>query len=407
VFGPSSKVTRLGLTVAAVLSLGLSAACGAPGTQGAQQDTAALAPVKPTKPIAITVLDGAGNLVGSKVMFDSFVKAHPDLVSSISYETAAAPDVMGKVRAQQTAGKVTTSLVIGGPDVLGAAQSQDALLKLYPTYQDSLPDLSQVQDAPRQKLQELADGEGVVNRFDYAGPLLASHPGTVPDVPTDPQALLAWAKAHPGKFTYAQPPNSGPGRGFVQSLPYMLGDTDPSDPAKGWDKTWAYLDELGEYVSSYPASSTIMNQQFGAGQLDLIPTIVSMDISNRTNGGWAPDTAVNLFSDQHWIADGHFMMVPKGVSPETLYVVLAMIKDQLTPEQQVKAYDSGSLNTANKNTSLDQASPAAQAKYQQWGRPDFYPAVFSQGSAEPSLAPDRLTAMFTMWQERIGSHVGS
>lgn len=406
-FGPSSKVTRLGLTVAATLALGLSAACGAPGTQGGQQDTAALTPVKPAKPIAITVLDGAGNLTGSKVMFDSFVQAHPDLVSSISYETASAPDVMGKVRAQQTAGDVTTSVVLGGPDVLGAAQSQDALLPLLPAFQDSLPDLGEIQDEPRALLQETARGEGIVSRFDYSGPMIASHPGTVPDVPTDPQALLEWAKAHPGKFTYAQPPNSGPGRGFVQSLPYLLGDSDPADPEEGWDKTWAYLAELGKYVSSYPASSTIMNQQFGAGQLDLVPTIVSMDINNRTNGTWAPDTAVSLFSDQHWIEDGHFMMVPKGVSPETLYVVLAMIEDQLTPEQQLKAYDSGALNTANRSTSLEQASPAAQAAYQQWGRPDFYPAAFDEGSVEPPLDPEELTTMFTLWQERIGSNVGS
>ena len=35
-------------------------------------------------------------------------------------------------------------------------------------------------------------------------------------------------------------------------LPYLLGDTDPHDPKEGWDKTWAYLKELGEYVEYYP-----------------------------------------------------------------------------------------------------------------------------------------------------------
>lgn len=80
-----------------------------------------------------------------------------------------------------------------------------------------------------------------------------------------------------------------------------------------------------------------------------------MNTTNRSNGGWAPDTAVNLFADQHWIEDGHFMMVPQGVSPETLHVVLATIEDQITPEQQVKACDSGALNTANKDTTLQQA----------------------------------------------------
>jgi putative spermidine/putrescine transport system substrate-binding protein len=26
---------------------------------------------------------------------------------------------------------------------------------------------------------------------------------------------------------------------FLMGLPYILGDKDPKDPEKGWDKTWA------------------------------------------------------------------------------------------------------------------------------------------------------------------------
>ena len=40
---------------------------------------------------------------------------------------------------------------------------------------------------------------------------------------------------------YARPANSGPGRTLLMGLPYILGDKDPTDPVKGWDKTWAYL----------------------------------------------------------------------------------------------------------------------------------------------------------------------
>ncbi len=55
---------------------------------------------------------------------------------------------------------------------------------------------------------------------------------------------------------YARPANSGPGRTFVMGLPYLLGDKDPRDPIKGWDKTWAYLKELGEYIEYYPAGTS-------------------------------------------------------------------------------------------------------------------------------------------------------
>ena len=34
----------------------------------------------------------------------------------------------------------------------------------------------------------------------------------------------------------------------MMGLPYILGDKDPQDPVNGWDKTWAYLQEIGEYI---------------------------------------------------------------------------------------------------------------------------------------------------------------
>ena len=54
---------------------------------------------------------------------------------------------------------------------------------------------------------------------------------------------------------YARPSNSGPGRTFLMGLPYLLGDKDPRDPVNGWDKTWAYLKELGKYVEYYPSGT--------------------------------------------------------------------------------------------------------------------------------------------------------
>ncbi|WP_433557066.1 extracellular solute-binding protein [Pseudonocardia xinjiangensis] len=396
---------RLGLGLAAAVLLGL-AGCGAPGAQQTGADEV-VTPERPTSPIALTLLDGAGNLTGNKVIYDNFAKAHPELVSGISYQTAPAPDVAGKVRAQQVADKVDISVVLGGPDVLGAGQTENLIMQLLPQYSSSLPDLSQVQDAASKELQDLSGGYGVLNRYNPNGPLLAFHPGTMSAPPTTPDELLAWAREHPGQFTYAQPANSGPGRTFMMSLPYMLGDSDPSDPVNGWSKTWAYLRELGKYVTSYPASSTIMNQQFGSGQLQLIPTIVSMDINSRRDGTWAGTDQVAMFADQHWIGDGHFMMIPKGVSPQTLYVALELIKFTLQPDQQALTYATGSLITANKNVKPSDAPADGQALLQQFGRPDFYPQALASGQNHPPLPPATMVKAFDLWQREVGSHVGS
>ena len=402
--GPGRGGWGIGLAAAVVLGL---AGCGAPGAQNAGGQDEVVTPVEPSAPIALTLLDGAGNVTVNRAIYDGFAAAHPELVSSIDYQSAPAPDVAGKIRAQQLAGTVDISVVVGGTDVMGAAQTEDLMLPLLPDHTSSLPDLAQIQDQSGADLQDMAGGIGVVNRYAPAGPLLAHRPEQIADPPSTPEELLAWAREHPGQFTYAQPPNSGPGRTFLMTLPYMLGDSDPSDPENGWTKTWAYLRELGQYVSSYPPSSTIMNQQFGSGQLQLIPTIVSMDIAGRRDGTWAPNTQVSLFDNQNWITDAHFMMVPKGVSPEQLYVALELIKWTLQPDQQALTYATGALTTANKNVTTADASPEGQALLQQWGRPDFYPQALVTGVTHPPLTPEKQVRSFEIWQREVGSHVGS
>jgi putative spermidine/putrescine transport system substrate-binding protein len=48
-------------------------------------------------------------------------------------------------------------------------------------------------------------------------------------------------------------------------LPYILDDKDPKDPEKGWDKTWAYLKQLGECVEYYPAGTGATMKELGEG----------------------------------------------------------------------------------------------------------------------------------------------
>jgi len=407
--GTHRALSRLSVGAGVVVVAVLLAGCGAPSTSstGTTSSSNAAKAVKPTKPIPITVLDGAGDLDLNKPLFDQFVADHPELVSEINYQKAAAPDVAGKVHAQQIAGTSDISIVLGGPDVLGSLSAQRLILQLLPEYKDELIDLSKVQDSDRQVLQDLAAGYGVMVRYDPAGPLLAYHPDAVPTPPKTPEQLLDWAKANPGKFTYAQPANSGPGRTFMMSLPYLLGDKDPKDPEKGWDKTWAYLAELGKYVSSYPASTSIASQQFGSGQLSITTTLNGIDMINRGNGTYAPTDQVAMFDDQHWVADAHYFMVPNGVSAETLYVDLKLVSYILDPKQQSRTIGTaGSLTSANMNVTPDQAAPENAAAIKKWGRPDFYPKAFVTGKTVAPLDPVKLQDAFDIWQRKIGSKVG-
>lgn len=394
----------------ALLSTALISACGAPTSATTSSSSSSpQTPVKPTTPIALTILDGGGDLKGGgQAAIAAFVKQNPDLVSSVTYQTAAATDVTGKVKAQQMGGAVSTSLVLGGPDVLGAAEAQHVLLQQLPAQTAGLPDLSTIQDEGRANFQNMSSGYGLLVNYDPNGPFVDYNPSTVSagQVPTTPDAILAWAKAHPGKFAYADPANSGSGRAFIEALPYMLGDSNPADPVNGWTKTWAYLEQLGQYITSYPTSSTILAQQFGTGQLDVIPTIIAHDVSNRQSGTWPASTGISLFTDQNWISDGHYAMIPAGVSPQTLYVDLKLESYMISAEAQSLRLTTGVLTTANKTVTTQNAGPAVTAYVQKWGRPDFFPTALTSGTVRTPLTPANLQQAFSLWQRNVGAKVG-
>lgn len=394
--------------VAVTLAAAALSACGAPTSPSSSTTTSAMAPVKPSSPIKLTILDGGGDLKGGgQAAIDAFVKANPDLVSSVDYQTAAGTDVTGKLKAQQLGGSVSTSLVLGGSDVLGAAQAQHVLAQQIPEHSAGLPVLASIQDAGRAGFQKLSDGYGLLIGYDQNGPFLDYNAANLSDsqVPTTPEAILAWAKDHPGKFGYAAPNNSGSGRAFIMALPYMLGDVDPSDPVKGWDKTWAYLTQLGAYISSYPTSSTLLAQQFGSGQLTMIPTVISHDISFRQSSTYPANTGIALFSKQTWVTDGHFAMIPTGVSPQTLYVDLALESFIVSPQAQAMRMGSV-LTSANKNVTIDDAGPTAAAFVQKWGRSGFFQTAFRTGAVHAPLTPSALQKAFDLWQRNVGAKVG-
>ena len=83
--------------IAAAFALGLTA-CGTPSAPGTTAKSSSDTPKKPSSPIELTILDGGGDLAGGgQAAIDAFVKANPDLVSKVNYQTAAATDVTGFV----------------------------------------------------------------------------------------------------------------------------------------------------------------------------------------------------------------------------------------------------------------------------------------------------------------------
>ena len=150
----------------------------------------------------------------------------------INFTKAPAPELPGKLKAMQGAGRSDIDLVLTGTDFLAAGIEQGVLMKVLPDIRAKFPNLMANYQPAAAKMQELAGDYGVAVTFMPAGPLSSTTRTRSSRSPTTPAELLAWCKANPNRLIYARPANSGPGRTFIMGLPYILGDKDPKDPGE-------------------------------------------------------------------------------------------------------------------------------------------------------------------------------
>lgn len=356
------------------------------------------------EPVVINVIDVAGDLQVSQPALEKFQAEHPELVSKFVFTQATAPELAGKLKAQQDAGRVDIDFVLTGNDALAAGMEQGLWLEILPKYADKFPNLKELYIPGAYLMQEMARGQAFVIDWYPSGPLLEYAPDRVKDVPNTPEALMAYCKANPGKFMYARPANSGPGRTFVMGLPYLLGDKDPKDPIKGWDKTWAYLKELDSCIEYYTAGTTASMKELANGTRDIIATTTGWDINPRYLGIVPEEYKVGAFKNFTWVGDANYMAVPKGVSEEKLKVVLELMGYLLKPAQQAYMYDHGYMypGPAIKGVTLDMAPKESQETIEKFGRPE-YASLIADNPTEAPLDAKPLVAMFDKWDREIGA----
>lgn len=360
-------------------------------------------PAKPEKAVTLNILDVAGNKQLTEGIFNSLIKEHPDIINKVTWQTAKAPDMAGKVKAQQNAGALKISLVLTGTDGLAAGISEGLFSPIASDYADRLTNMKNYQE-PAAKMQELAQHQGVELVYYPSGPLLEYNPDKVKNPPTSTEELLAWAKAHPGKFGYARPSNSGPGRTWLMGLPYLLHDSDPMNPETGWDKTWSYLKELGKYVDTYPTGTSVTMNDLKTGTWDIAMTTTGWDINPRALGQVPAGFKVQALKGFTWVTDAQYAVVPKGVSPDEMSAILNFLQYALTPEQQAKTYDTGYFypGPAVKGVTLSMAPQKSQDIIAKYGRPEYDKLIADNPKAVPIDAKDLVTA-FNKWDQDVAS----
>jgi putative spermidine/putrescine transport system substrate-binding protein len=376
-------------------------------TFGPRGASAATAPALPPAPVMLNVIDVAGQLQLTQRAMEQYAKANPKLVSKISFSQAPAPELPGKLKAQQDAGRVDIDLVLTGTDGLAAGIDQKLWVPLVTDYASELPRLADIYLPGALKMQALAQDQAVCVVFCPAGPIIEYMPDAVKLVPKTAQELLDWTRAHPKKFIYARPANSGPGRTFLQGLPYILGDKDPMDPDKGWDKTWAYLVELGRNIEYYPTGTGAVMKELAEGSRDMIASHLGWDLNPRILGVVPMEAQIGTLAGFHWVTDAQYWAIPKGVSQDKLAVLLDMTKYMLSKPAQAMTWDKGYFypGPAVKDVPLSMAPQDSQDAVNSVRR-DFIDKLITEVPSEVPLPADKLVLAFQRWDQQVGAHVG-
>lgn len=357
------------------------------------------------KPVKLSIIDVAGNLQLSQGAIDAFKAANPDIVSDIEVMKATAPELPSKLKAQIAANNVQTTMVLTGYDGLASSIEQGVIEKIMPEYKDKFPNLEENYLPGAKKAYDMAKGYGIAYVYCPGGPMFTYNPEKVPNVPKTPEELLAWAKANPGKFLYARPANSGPGRAFLQGLPYILGDKDPRDP-KTWDKTWAFLKELDKYIDYYPSGTGVTFKELGEGTRYMIASHLGWDMNQRILGT-IPANYQGFFLDKTtWVTDAHYMVIPKGLDKDKKEATLKLMQWLMKPEMQAITYDSGYFypGPSVKNVPLSMAPKDSQSKIQGAVR-DSYEKAITDLPNETQLDSKPLVEAMDMWDKLVGAKV--
>ena len=114
-------------------------------------------------------------------------------------------------------------------------------------------------------------------------------------------------------------------------------------------------------------------KELGEGSRDMTVTMTGWDLNPRVLGIVPKDFKVTPFKGMTWVNDAHYMVIPKGVPPEKIAVVLDLMAFLLTPEAQAYTYDKGYFypGPAVKNVSLSMAPKESQDAVKEFGRPEY------------------------------------
>ena len=233
----------------------------------------------------------------------------------------------------------------------------------------------------------------------------------VADPPRSIPALLDWAKAHPGRFTYPAPPDFIGSTFLKQVLIELTPDPEvlqrpvqETDFAAATAPLWHWLEEIRPYLwrkgATFPESGPALHQLLDDGEVDFSMAFNPAEASAAINSGRLPESVRTFILKAGTIGNTHFVAIPFDASHKAAAMVVANFL--LSPEAQVKKQDPSGWGDGTV-LNLAALEPADRARFDRLPRgvatlpPDQLVPV------RPEPHPSWMTQIEAEWLRRFSS----
>ncbi len=226
--------------------------------------------------------------------------------------------------------------------------------------------------------------------------------------PLDPVALLRWIEAHPGRFTYPQPPDFL-GTSFLKQLLLLLTpDRDrlqrpvAADFERVTQPLWAWLEaarpRLWRGGRVHPRSGQEQRRLLGDGEVDWMVSFNPSEANRAIIEGELPDSIRALHFRGGALANSHFLAIPTNARAKEGAMVVANFL--LSPEAQARKADEAIWGDPTV-LALDRLAPADRQRFARLERGPAWPREHGPRLSEPH--PSWTTALERSWIERYGA----
>ncbi len=230
--------------------------------------------------------------------------------------------------------------------------------------------------------------------------------------PRSIDALIKWAKAHPGQFTYPAPPDFN-GSVFVRHVFYyaaggvdnLLGNFDQAKFDRVSADTWEILNDLEPHLwregNTYPTSISALEQLFADSEVALTfnyePSSVGVNIEN---GSFPPTTQGYGLTDGT-IGNTNYTIIPFNSPNKAAALVLQNVLLSGVAQYQKALPNVWGTKPA---IEIDRTSPDIQAKFAQIeAHPAVVPPEELAKASLPELQAAWITAIEKGWLANVGN----